>query len=152
EPVGVAPEAVEGGERGGGGVAVGAGRGAAGEHRRRRDDRPQGRAVFADLFGPAVLVEIDEHGDPGGAAEVDDAGDAVEVGFVVHAARRLDGAPVDGQAHQVEAAGAHVDRIGCVEPGQRLARGAPVIEGDVEDAGDVDVDAAVDLDATLRVT
>ena len=132
-------------------VAVGARHGPAGEHRRRRHDRPQGRAVLAQLLGPAVLVQIEEHVDAGGAAPVDDAGDAVEVGLVELAARRLDGAPVDGQAHQVEAAGAHVDRIGRVERRQRLARRAAVREGDVEDAGDVDVDAAVDLDAPFGV-
>jgi len=121
------------------------------EHLRRRHDRPQRRTVLADVLGVGVLVEVEEDEKAGVGGALDGVVDAREIGLVVVALRRLDAAPVDRQAQQVEAELAHTNAVGRGQRRDLLEGDAAVVEGDVEDTVDPGVDAAEERDATVLV-
>src|SRR4029453_18646940 len=105
----------------------------------------------SDLLREGVLVEVDEHQDVPPGADPDDGGDAVEIAPIVAARARLDGAPADRQAQQVEPEPAHALGVAGVEYRDRLERRAAVVEGHVEHALDARVHAAQrDLAAAPR--
>jgi hypothetical protein len=106
------------------------------EHRRWRRDRPQRRAVLADLLRVRVLVPVDEHVDPVRAAHVEHLAQARDVALLEGTRRlvaRLERAPVDREAEEVEAEGAHATRVLVGEVGDLLERRAAVVEGHVEE-------------------
>ena len=96
-------------------------------------------------------MEIDHHVDARIAGAAHRRLDAIEIGLVVGAARRLDAAPVDRQPQEVEAELAHAAAIGGLERRDGLERNATVGERHVEHTLDTCVDTAQDGDPSLLV-
>lgn len=94
-------------------------------------------------------MQVEQNVDAVVAAVGHDAGERVEEGGGPDAGLRLEGAPRQRQAQEVEPEGRHACNVVVGQVGDGFEWSATVVEGDVEQARDAGVDAAQDDGAAV---